>query len=98
MAAVDSSGCADLVTLLLDRGAKINAADTDGFTSLFYAASNGDASTVIILLERGAVRVFDTNSHSRMPFDPTHVCLKLFHAYVNNGTPLGSSLSYQLTL
>jgi hypothetical protein len=31
-------------------------------------------------LEYGTVRVFGRNLHSRMPLDPTHVRLKLFHA------------------
>ena len=49
-------GQAELVTLLLDRGADINVvADGDGYTALSEASNNGHLDVVRILVARGAV-------------------------------------------
>ena len=42
------------VNLLLDRGAKINAATQDGWTALHFACLRGDEGLVELLLDRGA--------------------------------------------
>ena len=47
-------GHASTVSLLLDRGAAIEAKDNDGSTSLMASAAYGHASTVSLLLDRGA--------------------------------------------
>eukprot|EP01035_Chromulina_nebulosa_P069312 gene69312-biopygen15067 len=47
-------GHAVTVTLLLDRGADIEAKDENGWTALHDAAGNGHAATVTLLLDRGA--------------------------------------------
>jgi ankyrin repeat protein len=44
----------ELVKLLLDRGAKINARDVFGFTAMHWAARNGNTELVELLLDRGA--------------------------------------------
>ena len=51
-AAVD--GNVESVNLLLDRGAKINAATQDGWTALHFACLRGDKGLVQLLLDRGA--------------------------------------------
>lgn len=47
-------GNQELVTLLLDRGADVNAASGDGDYCLIRAAGRGDEEMVYLLLERGA--------------------------------------------
>ena len=47
---LDQSG----ITLLLDRGADVNARQHGGYTALHAAAMHGDAATVELLLARGA--------------------------------------------
>ncbi len=45
----------DLVTLLLDRGADVNGKDSDGWTTLHYAARYAHVVDVVtLLLDRGA--------------------------------------------
>ncbi|OAI41661.1 hypothetical protein AYO40_02690 [Planctomycetaceae bacterium SCGC AG-212-D15] len=45
---------AGVMTELLDRGADINAQDRDGMTALIWAARNGRAPLVKLLIARGA--------------------------------------------
>ena len=45
---------ADMVRLLLDRGASLDARDEWGRTALMLAAETADDETVALLLERGA--------------------------------------------
>lgn len=44
----------DLAALLLDRGARIDAQNADGYTPLHWAVLHGDAAGVLFLLARGA--------------------------------------------
>ncbi len=46
--------CAETVTLLLDRGADLNAKDSDGWTALIKASAGGHAEVVRLLLAKGA--------------------------------------------
>lgn len=48
------NGCNEVVVLLLDRGAEIDARDRSGMTPLMSAAVKGQSSTVRLLIERGA--------------------------------------------
>ena len=48
------NGHAETVSVLLERGANINAKNKDGQTALHGAAKNGHAETVSVLLDRGA--------------------------------------------
>jgi hypothetical protein len=48
------SGDVETVKLLLDKGADINAKDSDGMTALMYAASSGQTNMVEFLLNKGA--------------------------------------------
>ncbi len=52
LAAAD--GDVELVKLLLDRGAKINAATQDGWTALHFACLRADEGLVQLLLDRTA--------------------------------------------
>ena len=49
-----ADGDVESVTLLLDRGAKINATTQDGWTALHFACLWGDEGLVQLLLDRGA--------------------------------------------
>lgn len=48
------NGRTDLVSLLLDAGADVNAITKDGFTALVHSIDNGYQETARLLLERGA--------------------------------------------
>ena len=52
--AADRPGNAELVALLLTKGADPSAKPTNGFTSLMRAATNGDVSLLRLLLANGA--------------------------------------------
>ena len=56
------------VSLLLDRGAKVDARDSLGRTPLLIAARLGDAETARRLLDRGA----DVNATAMMNYTPLH--------------------------
>ncbi len=49
-----AQGHIELVELLLDKGADVNAKDKDGLTSLMVSISNGSIEIVQLLLARGA--------------------------------------------
>ena len=46
--------CVEVVGLLLDRGADLNAKDSDGWTALIKASAGGHAEVVRVLLAKGA--------------------------------------------
>jgi ankyrin repeat protein len=52
MAAI--SGSLDMVQLIVNGGADINAKDNDGMTPLNYAIKNGHKDVVAFLQEKGA--------------------------------------------
>jgi ankyrin repeat protein len=52
--AAAGDNCAEGVTVLLDRGANINARDGDGRTPLITATAGGFTEVVRVLLQRGA--------------------------------------------
>ena len=54
LAAAALRGAGDIVSLLLDRGADINAVGGHGGTALVAAASCGRKDIVSLLLDRGA--------------------------------------------
>jgi Raf kinase inhibitor-like YbhB/YbcL family protein len=49
-----AENCVEVVTLLLDRGANINATDHDGWTALIKATEAGYIDLVELLVKRGA--------------------------------------------
>ncbi|KAH6715429.1 ankyrin repeat-containing domain protein, partial [Leptodontidium sp. MPI-SDFR-AT-0119] len=57
-----------IVHYLLNRGASINATDSQGLTALHVAASNGFLSIVNILLDRGADQTIKTIESGETPF------------------------------
>ncbi|KAK4899334.1 hypothetical protein LTR49_027657, partial [Elasticomyces elasticus] len=57
----------NVMDLLLHRGAKIEAADNDGKTSLISAARHGDKSVMQLLLDRGAnIEAADSGSKTAL--------------------------------
>ena len=51
---VAKQGYSDLVSMLLDNGADINAQNINERTALMKAAQHGNSETIALLLERGA--------------------------------------------
>jgi len=51
-----STGKAEMIALLVEKGANINKKDADGMTALMYAAMNGHKNAVKTLLQLGARR------------------------------------------
>ena len=71
-------GHVDMVRVLLDAGADINAADASGWTALHAAAAKGDRATVVLLLERGA---FVPDHHWYLP-SPLSIAQTLGYAEI----------------
>ena len=66
-------GHLELVTRLLDRGAKVNARDNLGRMPLFPAAANGHVAVVRLLLKRGAdVNAMNYRGWTLIPPDRRH--------------------------
>lgn len=72
-------GQLDVVRLLVERGAKINAPEPDGWTPTLFAASSGHAAVLTYLLEMGA----DANiAAGEKMATPLHVAATYGHAHV----------------
>lgn len=57
----------DLVRVLVEHGARVNAFDSGGRTALHMAAGSGDVAVVKYLLEHGAdVRAHDGSAHTAL--------------------------------
>jgi len=63
-----SRGQVEVVSLLLDRGAEVNARSGEGYTPLHYAASNGHLQVCELFLARGA----EVNSNNNDGKTPLH--------------------------
>ncbi len=63
-----SSGNHQMVRILLEKGADVNARTLRGITPLYMAARDADAKTVKMLLDAGARKDFCTNDN-RAPYD-----------------------------
>lgn len=60
-------GGVDVVTLLLAKGANIEATDINGCTSLIYASRNGHAKVVNLLVAKGAdIEAKGNNGHTAL--------------------------------
>lgn len=84
IAAAASSQSADVVRLLLARGANLHAADNSGVTALNAAANADNREAAELLLERGA----DPNAQARLPQAAT----PLMGAAINGNAALATSL------
>ena len=62
-------GYADIVEILLDAGAEINAEGVDNMTPLHQAAWQGHLKVIEILIDRGAVLDIKTEETQRTPLD-----------------------------
>lgn len=61
------AGYIDIVKLLLEKGANINASDNDGWTPLLHSCADSDVKLTKLLLEKGANKnVRDWNGISPM--------------------------------
>ncbi|NCG57103.1 MAG: hypothetical protein GWP35_09400 [Proteobacteria bacterium] len=69
MLAALNSSTPEIVPLLLEKGAEVNARDTDGFTPLMWAARSSTPEIVQLLLEKGA----DVNARTTGGFTPLMV-------------------------
>ena len=60
-----AANCGDVVLLLLDRGASVNATDGDGWTALMKSAEAGHPEMVRLLMDHGAdMNVADANGRT----------------------------------
>lgn len=66
----------DIVKLLIDRGAEIQARDINGCTPLHYSATNGHTDSALVLLDSGA----DPNETNLKENIPLHNAAKWGHA------------------
>ena len=57
-----------IVSLLLEKGADVNAKNNDGWTPLHWASENGHEAIVSLLLEKGA----DVNAKDNDGETPLH--------------------------
>ena len=65
--AASEEGHDEVVRVLLDAGADVNASEENGKGALYYASDEGHTSTAQLLLDRGA----DVSArHGRDPFRP----------------------------
>jgi ankyrin repeat protein len=72
-------GKPDMLSLLLEHGAKIDAADANGRTALFNAVDRRDAGMIRLLIDKGA-QVDAADSHGWTPL--THAAYKATEADV----------------
>lgn len=94
-----SKGHIDVMTLLLDKGANINAQDESGNKPLHYAANNGHIEVAKLLLKKGANVNAETecggtalgNAVYKRDFDMARLLLEngaTFHSGRTGSTPL----------
>jgi ankyrin repeat protein len=76
----------DMVRLLLDKGADIDATDRQGFTPLAWAAQKGSAKVVALLLDQGA-KVDAKDAFGRTPLmkAASTACLSCVRALIEKG-------------
>ena len=69
-------GHGEVVSLLLERGAAVNAVDTKEWTALHWASSNGKAGAVRILLAQPGVDCNPRNKNGATPLMVAVACGK----------------------
>ena len=83
-------GCVDIVQLLLDHNADVNAPDGGGETPLFCASKRGKFEIAQLLIERGA----GVHSRNKNDWTPLKIASHLGHLdvvwlLINNGAEIG---------
>ena len=64
--AASAKSSPEVVTMIMDKGADVNAADTDGWTALMFAAKRGEQEVAMILLKAKA----DVNAKNQDGWTP----------------------------
>ena len=70
MLAAGKSSTPEIVQLLLEKGADVNARNTAGWTPLLHAAQFSSSEIVELLIEKGA----DVNARGTLGMTPLSVC------------------------
>lgn len=83
-------GYTEIVSTLLDHGAKVNQQDTNQWTALMWATANRHADTVKMLLERGASPEMKSSS-GRTAFDFVDRDSDIYEYLHENGYQIGSA-------
>jgi hypothetical protein len=73
-----ASGHFDVVKILIEAGAQVNALDRDSVSPLILAANLGNLDIVRILIQHGA----DLNQTDRMRSSALHYACMRFHAHI----------------
>ncbi len=85
------NGQSEIVSLLLDGGANVNAITKDGFTALVHAIDNGHQETAHLLLKRGAdPNLVEDNCSPAVSLAAGHGFVDLVRAILDRGGDVSS--------
>lgn len=85
-----SRGCLQMVKMMLDQGANVNARDFSYDRALEKAARDGHASIVELLLDRGATLIYDGNSYDAFTGATYSGNLDIVRFLLNRGADINS--------
>lgn len=89
------NGQSEIVSLLLDRGANVNAMTKDGFTALVHALEKKHRDTANLLLERGANPTLEVGGSSpSLMYASRHGFLEIVQAILDRGGSLDATDSF----
>ena len=92
------NGHTEIVEMLLEKGANVNAVQTNGITALMRASEKGHTETVERLLEKGAkVNAVQTNGMTALIWASRYGNLKTVEMLLNYGAKVNAESNYGQT-